>query len=320
MRKSKPEFSVIMPTYNSVEFIRVAVESVLNQEFSDLELIVVDDGSTDGTADVLAEIRDDRMTVQRVPNGDVGAARNVGLELARGRVFTFLDSDDRWRPHKLTVEREILRSEPEVGLTFSNFERFTSEGTWETDQFAFYPLLPDLPTRPTNRGRGRVLMAPAFLSVIPFYDFPAFCQAIAVRREVIGDIRFPDRTWDAKGRLSLLEDLGFVPRLFRRTTVAYIPEPLADVRRHDDNSTKHFEQLGYAILDTLMFLRDESLSTAERRALESRIARQEISVGHQRVLDGEPVEALRAYWRGALAGRPHSAVKGVLSLPFAGRR
>jgi glycosyltransferase involved in cell wall biosynthesis len=257
------------------------------------------------------------MTVRRIPNGDVGAARNMGLGLARGRVLTFLDSDDRWRPHKLTLEREILRSEPEVGLTFSNFERFTSGGRWETDQFAFYPLLPDIPTRPSASGQGRVMMTPAFLSVIPFYDFPAFCQVIAVRREVVGDIRFPNRSWDAKGRLSFLEDLGFVPRLFRRTTVAYIPEPLADVRRHDSNSTKDYERMGYSILNTLMSLRDESLTAAEGEALEARIARQEISVGHQRVLDGEPGKALKAYWRGARAGRPHSAVKGLLSLPFA---
>jgi glycosyltransferase involved in cell wall biosynthesis len=100
-----PLVSVVIPTYNRVDFVCEAVASVLAQSYVDFELIVVDDGSVDDTVAVLAERFDDpRLTVVSQTNLGVSAARNKGASLARGQWFAFLDSDDTWLENKLEVQ------------------------------------------------------------------------------------------------------------------------------------------------------------------------------------------------------------------------
>ncbi len=98
-----PLVSVIIPTYNRVDLLRAAVASVLRQSYAPWELIVVDDGSTDGTAHALHSFPQVRVVRQK-HTGMPGQARNTGARLARGDLLAFLDSDDLWLPHKLTVQ------------------------------------------------------------------------------------------------------------------------------------------------------------------------------------------------------------------------
>ena len=105
-RFAQPTVSAIIPVYNGEHSIRDAVASVIAQTFSHLELIVVDDGSGDGTLDALAELRDPRLLIVRhVANKGAAAARNSGVRSARGHYVAFLDADDRWAPEKL--ERQL---------------------------------------------------------------------------------------------------------------------------------------------------------------------------------------------------------------------
>jgi Glycosyl transferase family 2 len=112
---SLPTVSVILPTYQRRELVQRAVASVLAQTYRDFELIVVDDGSTDGTGEALAPLGDAiRYTWQ--PNRGPAAARNAGLRLARGSIVAFLDSDDRWLPDHLETVVAMLEGHPEVVL------------------------------------------------------------------------------------------------------------------------------------------------------------------------------------------------------------
>src|SRR4051812_7778207 len=99
---SEPLVSIVLPTYNRADVIGRAIDSVRAQTFLDWELLVIDDGSTDGTADVVTGI-DQRVRLLRQPNGGTYVARNYGLVQARGRYLTFLDSDDAWLPHFLEL-------------------------------------------------------------------------------------------------------------------------------------------------------------------------------------------------------------------------
>jgi len=111
-----PEISVIIPVYNRPELLREAVESVFAQSFTDYELIIVDDGSTDETAAVAAELAESeassgRCRVLTIPHsGFAGAARNRGVETAEGRYIAFLDSDDTWMPEKLELQSACMSS------------------------------------------------------------------------------------------------------------------------------------------------------------------------------------------------------------------
>jgi hypothetical protein len=110
-----PHVSVVVPTYNRAALVEAAVRSVLQQSFRDFELIVVDDGSTDGTERVLAPYRD-RLRYERQENGGDASARNAGLRLARGEIVAFLDSDNLWLRDHLSVVATILRDRPEAVL------------------------------------------------------------------------------------------------------------------------------------------------------------------------------------------------------------
>ena len=110
-----PLVSVVIPAYNAAWCVGRAIDSVLAQTFADHELIVVNDGSTDGTAQVLAGYGD-RICVIDQPNGGMSHARNAGIGAARGRYVAFLDSDDRWLPAKLA--RQVAAMEAQPALAF----------------------------------------------------------------------------------------------------------------------------------------------------------------------------------------------------------
>lgn len=114
-----PLISVIVPAYNAEKTIQESVDSVLGQTFTDFELIVIDDGSTDGTLDILKDIPDPRLQVISQPNSGPPRARNHGVAVAQGDYFAFLDADDLWRPTKLADQLAALDAHPEAAIAYS---------------------------------------------------------------------------------------------------------------------------------------------------------------------------------------------------------
>ncbi len=127
-----PEISVIIPTYNRGRFVCQAIESVLAQTFRDFEVIVIDDGSTDDTAETLAPYRSDIRYVRQDRCGR-SAARNRGIGLAGGRYCAFLDSDDTWFPDKLARQIAELGRNPALGLLHGPVEVVDEEGALMAD-------------------------------------------------------------------------------------------------------------------------------------------------------------------------------------------
>jgi hypothetical protein len=111
VRSKSPEVSVILPTYNRAWILKEAIDSVLAQDFKDFELIVVDDGSTDDTGQILDSYDQDLMVLHQSNRG-VSAARNRGIDAAAGRLIAFLDSDDFLLPRKLTTQVNFFNSNP----------------------------------------------------------------------------------------------------------------------------------------------------------------------------------------------------------------
>ena len=256
--------SVVMPTYNYGRFIGEAIESVRHQTIDDVELIVIDDGSTDGTGTVVRAVDDPRVEYIRTAHSGVSAARNVGLERARGEFVSFLDADDRWRPVKLARELGLLAAQPEVDVIFSNFVRFDEEGVFPADQFTFYPELDDLTTVDARCGWGEVIEEDAFTALMSFAEFPTFLPSMTFRAEALAGIRFDPR-------FAMCEDLHFAFRVFRQARVAFIREPLLEVRRHGDNTTAEIDDMASSRVGALRALADERLTLERRRALERSI-------------------------------------------------
>lgn len=119
-----PTVSVIIPTYNMEPWITDTLHSVLNQSFHDFECIIIDDGSTDNTVSTIQKVNDPRLCILQQTNQGVSAARNTGLNHAKGQYIAFLDGDDLWDPSFLQIMLEALQTSPEATLSWCDTVMF----------------------------------------------------------------------------------------------------------------------------------------------------------------------------------------------------
>lgn len=208
--------SVIIPTYNRAHYIREAVESVLAQSYKNFEIIVVDDGSTDGTEEVLHPYRDSiRYFYQE--NQGASAARNLGIKNARGKYIAFLDSDDFWLPEMLEVQVGYLEAHPEAGMVHADF-LILDEGS----------------NNPGPRKRTHSRPKPSgYIFPELFIENAVMNVCVIVRRaslEVTG-------LFDPEFRRA--EDYHLWLRIARHFPIAYINRPLGICRRHAGNTNRN---------------------------------------------------------------------------------
>lgn len=146
--------SVVIPTYNRVGLVGAAVESALAQDRADLEILVVDDGSKDGTREMMARVYggNPRVRCLSKANGGVSTARNLGIRESRGEFVAFLDADDVWLPGKLALQLECLRRFPQAGMVWTDMDAVDGAGRVLHERFLrrfydtykFYPTSRDL--------------------------------------------------------------------------------------------------------------------------------------------------------------------------------
>ena len=128
-----PLISVIIPAFNCKRYISECVGSVLGQTYRNIEVIIVDDGSTDGTLEVLSSLNtDNRLKIIHQTNGGTGSARNSGLAMAQGEYLAFLDADDYWQYDKLELQLAYLASSPDCGAVFGLVSNFLDPSLAET--------------------------------------------------------------------------------------------------------------------------------------------------------------------------------------------
>ncbi|MFI5349687.1 MAG: glycosyltransferase family 2 protein [Elusimicrobiota bacterium] len=211
--KPRPRVSVIIPVHNRIRLVRRAIASVFAQTFSDFEVVVVDDCSTDGTADALAAWRSDLRLIRLARNQGPAAARNAGLAAARGELAAFLDSDDVWRPAKLA--RQIARfDDPSVVCAHSEIDLSDASGRIVRRGHLAH-------VRPLYRD------APGWRG----HEFVAISTAV-VRRRAARAVGFDPGFAAASG----IEDADFFIRLqvaFGRSALRFDARALAVVRRSE---------------------------------------------------------------------------------------
>jgi glycosyltransferase involved in cell wall biosynthesis len=204
----EPLVSIILPTFNRAALLAEALASVCAQTVTDWECIVVDDGSTDSTPDLMARSSDRRIRyVARAHAGHPGVVRNAGLAVARGRWIAFLDDDDLWRPEKLAVQMALL----DGGRFQWSYTGFVSTGT---DGKPFWQTPPD-------RIRSGSILGP-LLELQAAIALPTVVAARALVAEIGGF----DETFRIRG------DYALWLRLAERAEVVATPELLTTVRDH----------------------------------------------------------------------------------------
>lgn len=204
-----PCISVIIPTYNRRALIRRAVDSALDQTEKDIEVIIADDGSTDGTAKLFSMAQDPRVRYLPLPHRGACAARNAGLEAARGQYIAFLDSDDVWRPDKLRVQKRQLE-DSRADVVFCAFARHTL-GSDTTERFPAGDV-------PQGRIESSSLLSSNLVST----------QTLFGRAACMKQTRFDER-------FPRMQDWEYAIQLAKRCRLYYFSNVLVDVYLQQDS-------------------------------------------------------------------------------------
>lgn len=270
-----PLISVSIPVYNGERTIRETIESVLHQTIPDLELIIINDGSSDRTLEVVSEIEDPRLRVFSYPNAGQAASRNLGLSQARGDYISFIDADDLWTPDKLEAQFNALQANPDAAVAYSWTDWIDESGNF---------------LRPASRGThsGDVL------AILLLNDFIGSGSNALIRTEALRAVGGFDES------LPPAEDWDLWLRLARRYCFVAVPQPHVLYRQLTQSASVNvwkMEQSSLKIIDRAFREAPESLQYLKRSSLGNRYKYLTF-----KSLDGLPNRsrgwtAMRYFWR-----------------------
>src|SRR3982751_6274244 len=214
----RPWVSVVVPTFDRLEYVRPALESVFAQTWTDWDLIIADDGSGDDLRAYLQDLESrPRVQVVWLPHSGIPAAvRNAAIHEATGTHVAFLDSDDLWAPRKLERQLALLKARPECGWSYTAFQQVDREGVPPADE----------------RTRRFVPHEGDIFEHLVAHTAELRTPSVMVARPLLVDVGGFDEAMRSG------EDYDLWLRLALRSPVALLDEPLVDVRRHDRNHSR----------------------------------------------------------------------------------
>lgn len=265
--------SVVIPTYNRRDLVREAIASVTAQSYPDVEVIVVDDGSDDGTAEVVRQFAGVQYVYQA--NRGVSAARNEGVARARGELLAFLDSDDLWQPDKLAHQMALFEQQPDVHIC-------QTDEIWLRNGVRVNPHHKHRKTGGDLFARGLALCV-----VSP--------SAVMMRRALFERLGGFDDT------LPACEDYDLWLRITAHLPVHFIAMPLVIKRGgHTDQLSRRFWGMDRFRVQALCKLLDSQVLSQEQRELTVAMLRKKCAIlahgAQKRGQDGEPYVTLRAQY------------------------
>jgi glycosyltransferase involved in cell wall biosynthesis len=213
-----PRVSIILPTFNRAKVLSRSVMSILDQTYQDFELLIIDDGSTDETADAIQQFSDERIRYFKSDrNRGRGSARNIGLQMAAGEFIAFQDSDDESLPTRIEREVAVLdASDDNVGIVYSDMYRISKDGK----KFVF--------KSPHFTPKDGIL----YPESLAFTLINIGINAATIKRDAIRRTGFFDET------LPFFVDLEYFIRLSKNSLFAHLPEPLINYYEVDSDFAK----------------------------------------------------------------------------------
>jgi glycosyltransferase involved in cell wall biosynthesis len=216
---TKPIVSVIILTYQRAYWVKEAIESVLSQTYKDYEIIVINDGSTDNTAEVLSQFQNNIKIIEQKNKG-VAAARNIAINNSQGRYIAFLDDDDIWLPTKLEKQIMLLEANDKIGLIYSDMSYF--------DEKEIFPE--------TTAKKRPLPLARISWMLFPYPNLTPRPSSVVVRQETLDEIGLFDES------LTTCEDYDLWLRICEKWLFYYLDEPLTMYRLSDTNMSKNQER------------------------------------------------------------------------------
>lgn len=290
-----PEVSVIIPTYNHAHFLGEAIQSVLDQIFQDFEIIVVDDGSTDNTKEIISSFKDYRINYIYQKNQGQSVALNTGIQASSSEYIAFLDSDDMWLPEKLELQVEALESATHAGVVYCDLYYYDS-----TSDITIATFFKKLPFRPP---RGRVLNQ----FIQHFFGTPS---TLLVRREVFDKVGKFDKA------LVLHQDDDMLFRMASCFEFEVVTTPLVKHRIHADQKTRNREWMQlYYIMYLNKTIQSPVLNKKMWSKLRRRLAEYEFEYGVLLIRQGRLGAGARELW-GSIRADSFTFLSLVVSLPI----
>ena len=269
------KFSVIIPLYNKAPYIRGTIDSVLAQTCQDFEIVVVDDGSTDGSADLLDTLTDPRLRVVRQPNAGVSAARNRAISMAQGQWVAFLDADDWHHPHYLASLVLAQGKHPEADIVATQYLPVE-------DPINVWPPMPAKPlsVELINDLPERWMKGPTFTT-----------SSVCIRTALLQDMQPCFAVDESHG-----EDLDMWFRAAERSPIALVMTPLVAYRISVEGSLS-LKNPTLTLPPFLARLRKRALAgtmpALKRRSTLKLVANQEISMARDALASGRRLAAIR---------------------------
>lgn len=257
-----PRFTVVIPTYNRGPLLVQAVESVLAQDFGEVELIVVDDGSDDDTGQLLRPFLD-RLTFLRQPNGGAARARNTGSRVAHGEIVGFLDSDDLWEPDTISAVAREFDADPRIGLVSIMAREIGPDGS------------------PSGVIYGKRSPGVEYTTESLLLKDAGCCSWFFVRHALINRIGGYDES------LTSAEECDLVLRLSFTTRLHALLRPLLLRRKHAGNLSADQGENARSWIRILNKLRDEhpEFLSAHPRAYRRAVAKEKLRLGRERLAE-----------------------------------
>ncbi|MCA1362881.1 glycosyltransferase [Bradyrhizobium sp. IC3069] len=285
--------SIIIRTYNRAYIIGEAIESALNQTYANFEIIVVDDGSTDGTAATVKKFRSDKVRyIRHDRNRGVSAAGNTGIKAANGDIVAHLDSDDLWKPEMLSSLVDVLRRHRQIGAVFCDVEvdRGRSISSIVSSMRAFPKLL-------ASRARSDFdvfLFSSREMYLCLLEEVPIKPTAVLIRRTVLDEFRGYNESWCSG------EDWELYLRISKHHGFGYVDRKLAVMRVLEDSTLSKLQEedksslLQLAVSEKKGLRRDREALEAANRA----IARHCKDLGWIYLHSGRRMKSISTYARG----------------------
>jgi glycosyltransferase involved in cell wall biosynthesis len=301
--------SIIMPCYNAARFIAEAIAGVIAQTESSWELLVIDDGSTDGSAEVVGRFADPRIRLISQANAGVSAARNAGLAASVGEFVAFLDADDRMRPDRLQLPLEIFAREPSLDVVVCNFIRFEQDsGKYLPTQFELVGSWRAIPERAVDGLAVRMTDGCAVLAHPYLQPTFIWTQNVLLRGERARAASFPVG-------VAICEDAWYLYRVMPGARMAIVEQVLVELRRHDANSFSDPAAVLQPLLAMFSALQQEGFTEAVTAKYREGEGRALVNLAYHHRKRGDRRRA-RSFYLAALrvpSARP-AALRGLLAL------
>lgn len=282
-----PFVSVIIPAYNAQHYIGEALDSILDQEWPNLEIIVVDDGSTDNTREVVERYAPRVTYLYQANSGSCAAPRNHGLAECRGQYIAFLDADDLMTSDRIVRQVEFLEGHPDVGLVFSDYVNFDHNGPWRQTHFSTCPKLSAF-----LGGRKEVVIDDARHYLIE--ENFGIASSFMMRREMLRVVPAFDESLKAS------EDFNFYYRLARHTKTGVVNHVGMMRRRHGSNMSGDTERMLRNSLRSYSQLRDTESDSRARRLFDEVGASRWVNLARHHANSGMFCAAFRHYFQALL--------------------